>query len=532
MVFYRKYRPQTIEELDSESVRDKLYSVLGSSSVAHAFLFTGPKGLGKTSTARILAKALNCIDRKSDTRDQKSETKEKHKSDLRPPTSDLRNIEPCNKCEQCKSITNGTNLDILEIDGASNRGIDEIRDLREKVKLSPLSARKKVYIIDEVHMLTTEAFNALLKTLEEPPPHVIFILCTTESHKVPDTIMSRCLRIQFKKATEEELVRSFERIIKREKLEGEKEALRLIANLSDGSFRDGVKILEELAQTSKDGKVTKDLIESKHQISSTEYQIAQMIRNFENKETKSALEGVSKLVSDGIDIGHFMEGLIETLHNSLLSKAGITFAVESSALIIDNLKLEIGEIKKLIEMLSRAKSELKYAVLPQIPLELAIVEWTVARQPRVSDDARLQNPNNQSLSSTSLSKIRLQPDAQPNFSSSESGLPRLNKDLNPNITQQDMTAYSEDHALWTALIDKVKAYNHSVAGVLRGCRIKSYDGKTLLLETNFKFHKEKLSERKIQEILDKTIKEVTKRNVKIEVILKPAVAKALAGEGR
>src|SRR3990167_11242532 len=190
MVFYRKYRPQKIEELDSKEVREKLYNVLESSSVPHAFLFTGSKGLGKTSTARIVAKVLNC------------EKKTK-------------GIEPCNKCEQCVSITNGTNMDILEIDGASNRGIDEIRDLREKVKLSPMSATRKVYIIDEVHMLTQEAFNALLKTLEEPPSHVVFILCTTEPHKVPGTIISRCLRIQFKRATEEELVRSFGKIIKK-----------------------------------------------------------------------------------------------------------------------------------------------------------------------------------------------------------------------------------------------------------------------------------------------------------------------------
>ena len=208
MVFYLKYRPQTIEELDSKEIREKLYSVLQGLGIPHAFLFTGPKGLGKTSTARIVAKSLNC------------EKKTK-------------GVEPCNKCEQCVSITNGTNMDILEIDGASNRGIDEIRDLREKVKLSPMSARKKVYIIDEVHMLTQEAFNALLKTLEEPPSHVVFILCTTEPHKVPATIMSRCLCIQFKKATEEELIRSFKRIIKREKLEAETEALSLIAGLSD-----------------------------------------------------------------------------------------------------------------------------------------------------------------------------------------------------------------------------------------------------------------------------------------------------------
>ena len=164
MVFYRKYRPQKIDDLDSAAVRDTLHAVL-QNDVSHAFLFTGPKGLGKTSTARIVAKVVNCERKKKGS------------------------IEPCNECDQCVSITNGTNVDVLEIDAASNRGIDEIRELKEKIRLAPVAAHRKVYIIDEVHMLTTEAFNALLKTLEEPPSHAMFILCTTEAHKVPETIV-------------------------------------------------------------------------------------------------------------------------------------------------------------------------------------------------------------------------------------------------------------------------------------------------------------------------------------------------------
>src|SRR3990167_11069809 len=227
MVFYRKYRPQTIEELDSKEVREKLTSILLRPSSFHALLFTGPKGLGKTSAARIVAKAVNC---------EKINDYSKGKK-MTPIKSGLKgSLEPCNKCHQCVSITNGTNIDILEIDGASNRGIDEIRDLREKIKLSPALAFRKVYIIDEVHMLTTEAFNALLKTLEEPPNHVIFILCTTEPHKVPQTIASRCFHMAFKKATANELVRAFLRIAKKEKISVDKEALFKISEFSDGSL--------------------------------------------------------------------------------------------------------------------------------------------------------------------------------------------------------------------------------------------------------------------------------------------------------
>jgi DNA polymerase III subunit gamma/tau len=502
MVFYRKYRPQTIEELDSKEVREKLHSVLESPDVSHAFLFTGPKGLGKTSTARIVAKSLNC------------EKKTK-------------GVEPCNVCTQCRSITNGTNMDILEIDGASNRGIDEIRDLREKIKLSPMSARKKVYIIDEVHMLTTEAFNALLKTLEEPPSHVVFILCTTEPHKVPGTILSRCLRIQFKKATTEELIRSFERILKAEKLESEKDALRLIAGFSDGSFRDGVKILEEmslLAPSAGSGqeakKITKELVEKKYAIAGTQYQVAQMIKSLEDRDVKRAFGIVAKLTSEGVEMGYFLQILIETLHNGLLFKAGVE-VVPGAGLFLDNLKLEIAEIKRLIELLSMAKSELKYAVLPQIPLELVIVEWAIKKQ----DSARPLNDSLEPNGNTNqLSEKKSTPPAKGLIKNGSIEPVKSSFQDKPypsiSVTQQDMAKYSEHDALWTALIDKVKAVNHSVAGVLRGCTIKSYDNKVLLLQTNFKFHKDKLSEPKTMELLNNACKEVTKKNVKIVIELK------------
>jgi len=482
MVFYRKYRPQKVEELDSKEVRDKLYSVLGSSSISHAFLFTGPKGLGKTSAARIVAKVLNC------------EKKTK-------------GIEPCNKCDQCVSITNGTNMDILEIDGASNRGIDEIRDLREKIKLSPMSARKKIYIIDEVHMLTAEAFNALLKTLEEPPSHVVFILCTTEPHKVPGTILSRCLQIQFRKATEEELVRAFERILKAEKIKSDKESLNLIANLSDGSFRDGVKILEEMAHSAGRKKITKELVEEKYYVSSIKYYVGKMLKCLEEKDTKGGLEQVLKLTEQGIDMKFFIEELIQALHSLLLQKVGIKDGPE---LEVQSLDFDINGIKRLVELLSKAHGELKYAILPQIPIELVIVEWGL--QAKINADTKADEhgydiQRKSVLKSAPISEkttvVKKEIVATPSFS-----------------TQQGMKDYSENDALWLSLIDKVKAYNHSIAGVLRGCSVKSYDGKSLIIEAKFKFHKDKLSEPKTLEVLGEACREITKKNVKVEVLLK------------
>jgi DNA polymerase III subunit gamma/tau len=505
MVFYRKYRPQTIEELDSKEVRDKLENVLKSDSLPHAFLFTGPKGLGKTSTARIVAKSLNC-ERLASSKLASSSKKEKLNAKRLTLNA---GVEPCNICEQCKSITSGSNMDVLEIDGASNRGIDEIRDLREKVKLSSVGGRYKVYIIDEVHMLTTEAFNALLKTLEEPPAHVVFVLCTTEPHKVPSTILSRCLHVKFKKATEGELVRSFQRILKAEKLSADEDVLKIIASLSDGSFRDGVKILEELSIKAVDQKITKELIEDIYHSSSIDYKIAQIVKSLENKDAKSALSAVSELVEDGIDMGFFLKELTASLHSILLSKIEVE---DNSQFAVRTSHFEVGELKTLIEILGKANGELKYAVLPQIPLELAIVEWCVI-QKQVKPG---QNRQSVSKPVEQLSGKVLQPTDQ---SVSKSTDIQEDKDI-VSTTQQDIGKYDETDAFWKSLIDVVKKYNHSIAGVLRGCSMKDYNGESLTIQTKFKFHKEKLMEPRTQEALEKACREILKKDVKISVEMK------------
>jgi DNA polymerase-3 subunit gamma/tau len=492
MVFYRKYRPQKIEDLDNESVRKTLYSIFSRGSFAHAFLFTGPKGLGKTSTARIVAKVINC---------------EKH-TDLKGERSE-KEIEPCNKCKQCLSITNGNNLDVLEIDGASNRGIDEIRDLKEKINLAPFRALKKVYIIDEVHMLTTEAFNALLKTLEEPPSHAVFILCTTEQHKVPATIASRCFKINFTRATDAELVHSLQRIIKAEKIKADNKALLEIAKLSDGSFRDGAKLLEEVAIFAGTKNITAGLVNEKYNNSGMADNISQMLEALIQKDTKKGIAICKELVNQGMDFKYFIEELMGKLHLMLLQIVGVEKADKE-------VELELLEIQKLFKLLTSAYLETKTAVLSQMPLELVVLEWagqgdalrsssdqSVARESHSSDGARQASTNtskqNRSLSE-SLSSNLANKDVT-TFDSPQSGLSRNTK-----------SGILED------LINEVKIQNPLVAGLLRSCSAdKVKDGKLNIIASS-KFHKEKLEEVKAMKILTDSASKIFSEEIQVTIL--------------
>ncbi len=478
MVFYRKYRPQNIEELDSQDVRERLVSVLSKDNV-HAMLFTGPKGLGKTSTARIVAKVLNC----------ESLTEKGRKAGK---------LEPCNKCDQCISISNGSNIDVLEIDGASNRGIDEIRDLREKIKLSSARANKKVYIIDEVHMLTTEAFNALLKTLEEPPSHVVFILCTTEPHKVPATIASRCFQISFKKATDEELTRALLRISKSEKIAVDEDAFSEIAKFADGSFRDGVKVLEELSAVAKDKKITKEFVQKTYQTSDINKNLNVLIESIVNKDVKAGINLIGNLIEEGVDLKYFIEALIGEFHEILLEKVGVS---KNSSKFAD--KLTLAELKELIESLSQAAGKMKFSVLPQLPLEIAIIEWDM----KDTKSAQVASEN------------FLAPNA-------EKALFSVGKVDGANVRGENFetsprpSSNTTDENILQELIDHIKVRNQSVAGFLRGCTVSDFKNDSLTIEAKFQFHKDKLDDPKSRGIIEDALLEIMGKSTKVSFVLK------------
>jgi DNA polymerase-3 subunit gamma/tau len=511
MVYYRKYRPQTIKELDSEDVRVKLNAVLATAAptflqVPHAFLFTGPKGLGKTSTARIVAKVINCTGRKD---------------------TSGKDIEPCNTCEMCVSITNGTNMDILEIDAASNRGIDEMRDLKEKIRLAPLSAKKKVYIIDEVHMLTTEAFNALLKTLEEPPAHAVFILCTTEAHKVPATILSRCFHINFRLATEDELIRSFKRIVKGEKLEIDEKTLRAIARLADGGFRDGTKILEELVALSGGKTITEELLEGKYQVQTVSQHIEKLLSQLAKKDVSASLQTVAEVVSAGVDAKYFLTELLDRLHQLLLSKVGVG-TPDSKAVT-----LSLEDLRSLLSLLSKAAGESKYAVLPQLPLELAIVTWcegaAIVSTSQASINSQVQKVVEKKAEEVTVATLRKQVGNIAKVKalygeSDDTKKPREKTDpAEVSILKYSATGDQSPEwvdALWKNIINQMKEHNHMIAGVLRSCKIHSYDRQSLVIEALSSFHKERLDEAKTHTVLEQVCTQLVGNPIAVTVQLK------------
>ncbi len=353
LVLARKWRPLVWEEmLGQEHVTSTLKNAIKNERLAHAYLFTGPRGVGKTTAARILAKSLNC---------QKGIS-----------------VVPCNKCSNCKEISDGINTDVYEIDGASNRGINEIRSLREKIKYMPSGARYKIYIIDEVHMLTKEAFNALLKTLEEPPEHVIFIFATTEPHKVPTTIISRCQRFDFRRISTKEIMKSLRTICKEENIKIDDEAIQLISMKADGSLRDSQSILDQMISYTEGTITGEDVIKALGLIEQEVFfQLTDIVHN---KDLKKGIQLVEDVVSKGYDVEEFLSGLEDHLRNLLFvvstknTELLQTSETYKKRYLTQTEMFEEGDILRLIKIISDARIKLKRGVQPRFQLELTVIK--------------------------------------------------------------------------------------------------------------------------------------------------------------
>ncbi len=349
-VFYRKWRPQAFSEVvGQEHVTTTLLNALGSERVAHAYLFCGPRGTGKTSMGRILAKAVNCL------RNGKG--------------------EPCNDCTMCSDIAQGRALDLIEIDAASNRGIDEIRSLREKVGFAPNTARRKVYIIDEVHMLTAPAFNALLKTLEEPPPHTIIVLATTESHKLPATIISRCQRFDLRRISRADVIRRLAQICESEGAEATEGALGLVARSAGGSLRDAENILEQLV-VGVGGTIDEEAVRAALGIGGRE-QMRALAHAAIERDLGKGLAALEEVGGSGFDLGQFHRELLTYLRGLMLLKAEAASVDDLSPEEQEEAKPLLGSIglDRIVAVLRAfGGADLKDAAALTLPLELALVE--------------------------------------------------------------------------------------------------------------------------------------------------------------
>lgn len=494
MTFYLKYRSQKLDELDLKDVRELLKKIVKSGKIPHAFLFSGPKGTGKTSAARILAKVVNCENRRKNS------------------------VEPCNKCDHCKSITKGGNIDVIELDAASHRGIDDVRALRDAVKLSPAHAAKKVYIIDEAHMLTAEASNALLKTLEEPPDHVMFILATTNPEKLIETIKSRATNIKFNKANNEEIIRSLSRVVAGEKIKADKRILEAIAKSAGGSFRDAIKVLEQLTVENKKLKleeVEKKLFQGG--FGETEKFVSLLIE----RNAKDALIHIEKLVGEGGSIKVFLEQLIPIFREALLAEVGL-----------DGEKINgLNKFKliQLIELFSKAASDLPAAVLEQIPVEIAVIKWC--------EDGK----NNTGRSSRGGSEVGPGSNNKPETTrarktqSSESGSTKKVSVI-ASMVEDEMIVTVENSepnerlneindGVWKNILTNIRSKNASTEALLRAAKPIDFDGSTLKLGVFYRFHKERLEEHQHKITVEATIEEIVGTPVRIVCALTQPPAK-------
>ncbi|OGM11022.1 DNA polymerase III, subunit gamma and tau [Candidatus Woesebacteria bacterium RBG_16_34_12] len=479
MTFYLKYRPQRLNDLDSERVRESLIKIIRSKNIPHAFLFSGPKGIGKTSAARILAKIVNC----------ESKTRKIRGKYL---------VEPCNRCSFCKSITNGTNIDVIELDAASHRGIDDVRALKDAVKLSPASAKMKVYIIDEAHMLTLEASNALLKTLEEPPSHVMFILATTNPEKLIPTIRSRAVTIPFKKATDEEILRSLQRITKGEKIKIEDEQLLQIAEAADGSFRDAAKILEQVVTELKiyDEKRINEFFNKG--ISSVNIFFEYLF----DKKTREALNWLEQSIESGINADKLGQSILGSLQTSLKAKYQIG---EDPIALFDK-----SELVYLIKLFNNALKDIAYSAIEHLPLEIAVIEWCErGTLGNIATKTNVDKKNDPLLSINEENELKS--NIKPN---------KINtKKINKLKTRIKVNSISEE--VWLKILKEIRPKNTSTEALLRAAKPIDFDGNTLTLGVFYSFHKEHLEGNPHRDLLRDAVKEVFGNPVKIICRLSP-----------
>ena len=482
MSWYRTYRPQTISQLHLPVVRDALERIRKSGSFGHAYLFTGPKGTGKTSGARILAKLLNCT--KNEKLVDQVLSSKNHKADKE-------FSEPCGVCKSCQHIADGNSFCVVEMDAASNRGIDDIRSLRERVHLTPTDGKISVYIIDEVHMLTTEAFNALLKVLEEPPAHVVFALATTELHKVPETIVSRCTVIQSQKAKKEHIFAALEHILHEEKITTERSVLEEIARRADGSFRDAVKLLENIAQ----GKTSLQKGDAEA-LGGLGANVVELFSALCDKNVDKVSAIFQEYELSDTDMIYVQKTLLLYIHEQML------FAMESDKSIV----------RMYMQMMDALNTPLQATLsVPYLSFELACMEWCLGDMAR--DVAPVQN---HIQTSVPVQQSKTQPKVEPKIE------PRIqpNDPVIKSAATSILLSIEQVMEQWQNILKETKQNNATLEALLRAARPKEIQGDKVIIEVFYSFHKEQLEHDKYRRTLEKVIGVVCKTDiVKLSFVL-------------
>jgi len=503
IVFARKWRPQKFDEIvGQEHITTTLKNAIDLKRIAHAYIFTGPRGVGKTSTARIFAKALNCA---------------KGPSPI-----------PCNKCTSCKEITKGSSMDVLEIDGASNRGIEEIRNLRENVKFAPVNGKFKIYIIDEVHMLTTEAFNALLKTLEEPPLHVKFVFATTMPHKVPATILSRCQRFDFRRISDTKIIQKLLFITKKEGIKIDEDALFAIAKASDGSLRDAESSLDQLVNL-YDKKITSDGVTKVLGVISQSVMF-DFVDNIRKSNTSYVLGIINDLVNQGKDISRFTTDLCEYFRNILMVKI-VSGNTEGLFFLTKEYKAKITkqadsftkqELFYIINILLDVHSKMRYVAIPKIPLELAVAKLTHRQNIVEVDDILAKFDELKNALSSGKNCFE---DKNPDTVQAKEVPAGGTKTKDENLSNSSSLNLERLEKSWPDILSKIKEKRMSLGLYLACAKVLDIRGSKIILGFDSKFHKKALEKNKkfIESVLNETLNQDL--SIACENIIKKAKAK-------
>jgi DNA polymerase-3 subunit gamma/tau len=512
----RKYRPKVFKQvLGQNHIKASLESEIINNDLAQAYLFCGPRAVGKTTLARILAKSLNCLNR------------EEGKS------------EPCNECSSCLNINKNKSIEVIEIDAASHTGVDNVREnIIDTARLAPTNLKYKVFIIDEVHMLSISAFNALLKVIEEPPQHVVFILCTTEVHKIPATVISRCERMDFKRLNVSDTVKKLQTIVDTEDISVDKGVLETIARHSGGYLRDAESLLGQVISLSS----AKEISTEQAQLILPQSDLLQAVKYLDHiasSETAKAIRLINDLIDSGIDLKSFLDDILQILRKIIMEKVnpglsqslGLDFGenIEKEILTLSS-KLDIEKLALYIDNYIKTNESLKNAQIKQLPLELVTIKLSENRKTHSSNSLDKKDNGNYYVQEKRNSENSVNKKETNNYSFKENSVNKVEtdkeneakvlkesekKDRQEDSQVEKININIEDiQAKWREFILKIKSENHSLTFILQNCWPSDVKDGIIDLKCKYKFHQQRLKDANIQDIINKNLKTIFKCNLK------------------